>query len=162
MDNEKAKQIVKIISKGEAFGVGFCSAIILFGLCIDLLDPKSKYENKIKDEYLNKDLECTTIIVNDGVVRRIDGAHKNGHTSDIYDVSYKDDKSLVLYIYDDNFSEDKLNEKELFADYIESNIIIDKKNNVYFNPTTITKEGYIQYRANILDKNEEGIQRKRS
>lgn len=73
-----------------------------------------------------------------------------------YEISYFDDKSLVIYTYDENDT----NRKSV-TNYIISNITVDENNNIYFDPNDLTEEGYQNYINEITNNYEQGVQRVR-
>lgn len=143
MENETREAVLK----GLIYGTISLVFLNIKG-CMD-----DKYYEK---NYLKKESLCTAIIINNGTVTRLDNVSKVGRLNKNYEVSFYDEKSLVVYVYDD-LENDGYNQKEVFANYIISCILIGEDNTVYFDKTAITKEGFIEYKNQILNNNEESV-----
>ena len=129
--------------------IGFCAAT-----CIFTIVSKFGYQ-KQKSELTTKEYTCNVLIVENGEAYRRDNVTKKGTNDETFEVSYQDEQTLVIYVYEEDESE-----RKAYTDYIASNITIGEDNQVYFDIENINEDGYEAYLASIINSNEEKVLKK--
>lgn len=133
----------------KAFYIGYLVGATFLGITRNIKMDKQK------KELVTKEHVCNVLIVDNGNAYRRDNVTKNGTNDETFEVSYQDEQTLVIYVYE----EDEL-ERKGYTDYIASNISIDEDNHVYFDREIITDDGYEAYCAAIINSNEEKVLKK--
>ena len=122
-------------------------------------------KENIKSSFNEERENISVLIISDGLVTVNNYASKDafipGFHNKInnieYEVSYYDDRYLIIYAYGD----DDVNRKSVM-DYIMSTIEIKENNAVSFDSSKLSEEEYNEYINSVIKNNEQGVQRTRT
>ena len=119
---------------------------------------KTHKNRHIEDKNKDREYECDIVSVLGGEISHDKEQLTKESCKDLkYNVAFKDDQDLVVYVYSENQSE-----RELFADYIESKIYVTDEGKVLFDEKSISEADYNSYIAELELDQTNGTQRTRN
>lgn len=133
----------------KAFYIGYIVGATFLGITRNIKMDRQK------KELVTKEHTCNVLIVDNGHAYRRDNVTKNGTNDETFEVSYQDEQTLVIYVYEEDETE-----RKAYTDYIASNILIDENNQVYFDSEKIDEDGYEAYCNEIINNNDVKVLKK--
>lgn len=172
MSKKSSFDYLSTSDKIKLAGVFLCIAGIPFVFGMEF--GKSLDNAGFENEHLS-DITCDFIYIDNGEFNRLDNITVSAHDNEFYDYVFDGDKKLYIYIYNPNerveadtqktirgvISKKYETPREIYTDFIVSNIIINDDNTIIFDPNNISPDNFQEYKNNILINNDTNPQRVR-